>query len=462
VTKYQQSFRVSSAKGRIPNMDDRQASLFAPVNDGGVPPDAPLAHRMRPRSIAELVGQEHILGPGRPLRKLIDADRLPPLILWGPPGTGKTTLAMVVARTTQQRFVPFSAVTGGIPELRKIIEEAKRNRKLGHRTILFLDEIHRFNKAQQDALLPHVEDGTLTLIGATTENPSFEVNPALRSRARVMALKLLEPAHLRTILLGALTDAERGMGLAPDAVPEAVVETIVTYAGGDARAALASLEAAVEAGAQTAEDVRDLLQKQALPYDKVGDSHFDVVSALIKSIRGSDPDAALHYLARMIEGGEDPLFIARRLVIAASEDIGNADPRGLLIANAALQAVHSIGMPEGRIPLAQATVYLASAPKSNAAYRAIDEALADLRDHPPPPVPLHLRNAPTGLMKNLGYGAGYVYPHDEPGAFAPGQHYWPAGMRPRTFYRPTEYGEEAKIKKRLSDWKLQRDAWRPD
>jgi putative ATPase len=437
--------------------NDRQGSLFSPTSGTGVPADAPLAYRMRPRTLGELLGQDHLLGPGRPLRRLIESDRLPALILWGPPGTGKTTLAMVVARTTKARFVAFSAVTGGLPELRKVIEEARKARRLGERTILFLDEIHRFNKAQQDALLPHVEDGTVTLIGATTENPSFEVNPALRSRARILTLRLLEPPHIRQILEAALTDTERGLGMGRDALPAPALDAIVTYSGGDARTALSALESAVETGATTAEDIRELLQKQAAPYDKAGESHFDVISAFIKSIRGSDPDAALHYLARMIDGGEDPLFIARRLVVAAAEDIGNADPRGLMIATAAMQAVHQIGMPEGRIPLAQATAYLASTYKSNAAYRAIDEALADLREHPAPPVPLHLRNAPTALMKNLGYGEGYVYPHDEPGAFAAGQSYWPAGAEPREFYRPSDRGEEARLKKRLEEWRAQRE-----
>ncbi len=431
--------------------NDRQGSLFSPTSDAGVARDAPLAYRMRPQHLDELLGQDHILAPGKPLRRLIESDRLPTLILWGPPGTGKTTLAMVVARTTRQHFVPFSAVTGGLPELRKLLEEARKTRRLGERTILFLDEIHRFNKAQQDALLPHVEDGTITLIGATTENPSFEVNPALRSRARILTLRLLEPAHIRQILDRAVSDPDRGLGLESGAVSEEVLDTLVTFSGGDARAALSGLESAVEIGALTSAEVRELLQKQAAPYDKAGESHFDVISAFIKSIRGSDPDAALHYLARMIEGGEDPLFIARRLVIAAAEDIGNADPRCLMIATATLQAVHQIGMPEGRIPLAQATTYLASAPKSNAAYLAIDAALADIREQPVAPVPLHLRNAPTALLKNLGYGAGYVYPHDEPGGFAAAQSYWPTGMAPRTYYRPTEYGEEARIKKRLED-----------
>ncbi len=438
--------------------DPSQPSLFNPVTADGAPADAPLAHRMRPRTLDEVFGQEHILGPGKPLRRLIESDRLPTLILWGPPGTGKTTLAMVVARTTRQRFVPFSAVTGGIPELRKIVEEAKRNRSLGQRTILFLDELHRFNKAQQDALLPHVEDGTITLIGATTENPSFEVNPALRSRARILTLKSLEPAHIRGILERALTDSDRGLGLPPDALAPEVLDTLVSFSGGDARTALAALEAAVESGVETAEAAKDLLQKQSLPYDRAGENHFDVVSALIKSIRGSDPDAALHYLARMIEGGEDPLFVARRLVIAASEDIGNADPMALVIATATLQAVHQIGMPEGRIPLAQATTYLATAPKSNASYVAISEALADIRETPPRPVPLHLRNAPTSLMKNLGYGEGYLYPHELPGGFAPTQGYWPEGTKPRRYYRPTPRGAEILIRRRLEALAARRKA----
>ncbi len=420
--------------------------------------EKPLAFRMRPRTLDEILGQEHLLAPGKPLRTLIDRDRLPPLILWGPPGTGKTTLALAVARATRQRFVPFSAVTAGVPELRKQIEAAREALRLGQRTILFIDEIHRFNKAQQDALLPHVEDGTVTLIGATTENPSFEVNPALRSRARTFVLRSLEPDHVRTILVRALGDQERGLGKPPDAVPEAVMDLLVDASGGDARVALASLEAVVQAGIKTPESARDLLGRREQPYDKAGESHFDVISAFIKSIRGSDPDAAIYWLARMLEGGEDPLFIARRLVIAAAEDVGNAAPMALLLATSAFQAVHQIGMPEARIPLAQATTYLATAPKSNAAYLAIDRALADVRDRPPCAVPLHLRNAPTTFMKTLGYGREYRYPHDFPGAFEPTQAYLPEGVPRHSYYDPTDRGSEDAIARRLVHWRALREA----
>lgn len=428
---------------------DQQPNLFTPLTSTGIDRSAPLAFRMRPQTLDDILGQDHVLAPGKPIRKLIEADHVPPMILWGPPGTGKTTLANVLAKTTRKRFVAFSAVQGGLADLRKLIEDAKQARRRGEGTILFLDEIHRFNKAQQDALLPHVEDGTVTLIGATTENPSFEVNPALRSRCRIAVLNPLKAEHLIAILRNALADGDRGLGLGAEALDAATLDTLVEYSGGDARAALSNLEAAIGAGVSSPDAVRELMQKRTVPYDRSGDGHFDVVSALIKSIRGSDPDAALYWLARMIEGGEDPLFIARRLVISASEDVGNADPMGLVLANAAFQTVQQIGMPEARIPLAQATTYLASAPKSNAAYRAIGRALEEAQALEALPVPLALRNAPTRMMMNLGYGRGYDNAQDHPDGFAPGMNFWPDGMEPRRYYEPSDRGAEAAIKDRL-------------
>ncbi|MBI6547061.1 MAG: replication-associated recombination protein A [Cyanobacteria bacterium NC_groundwater_1444_Ag_S-0.65um_54_12] len=433
---------------------DDQASLFdRPASgEGGVP----LAFRMRPRSISEVVGQEHLLGPGKPLARLLAAKRLPNIILWGPPGTGKTTLAYVIAKTLGWRFIPFSAVTSGIPELRRVVEEARQTRRFGEGTLLFIDEIHRFNKAQQDALLPHVENGTLTLIGATTENPSFEVNPALRSRSRIFELLPLTSENLCLLLRRALADTERGAGgNAPD-LPDEVLAYLSDYANGDARVALGNLESAIAAGAHTVEEVCILLQGRNLPYDRAGESHFNVISAFHKAIRGSDPDAALYWLARMLCGGEDPLFIARRLIVAAAEDVGNADPVALLLANATFQAVQQIGMPEGRIPLAQTTIYLATATKSNASCEAMEAALRDAAARPPGAVPLHLRNAPTDFMRRLGYGQDYQYPHRFPGAFAPAQSYWPSEIPPHRYYQPFGRGVESTIRRRMAAWEVRR------
>lgn len=408
---------------------------------------SPLAHRMRPRTLEEYAGQRHLMAEGKPLYRILQGHSLPSLILWGPPGTGKTTLARLIAQRYQATFVSFSAVTGGLPELREHIKEAQTRRRMGQKTILFVDEIHRFNKGQQDAFLPYVEDGTVILVGATTENPSFELNAALLSRARVFALQSLEAEDLQAIVLAALTDPERGLGLPREKMDDEALEALITLSDGDARRALNTLEVVAEADRITKVGVAEAIAHSAR-YDKSGDEHYNIVSAFIKSLRGTDPDAALYWLARMIDGGEDPLFIARRLVISASEDVGNGDPHALMVATSAMQAVQLIGMPEGRIPLAQATCYIASAPKSNAAYMGINRALSDVKSAPQPPVPIHLRNAPTKLMAEMGYGKDYKYPHDFGGFVT--QSYWPDQMPPRHYYAPTENGFEAQIKKRLS------------
>ena len=422
---------------------------------------APLAERMRPRTFDEFVGQQQVVGSDRVLFRAIAAGRLPSFILWGPPGTGKTTLARLVATVTQAAFEPVSTVTSGVADLRRIVAEARDRRGMhGQATILFVDEIHRFNKAQQDVILPHVEDGTVTLIGATTENPSFEVIAPLLSRSRVFALQSLTPEEVEAIVNRAAEDHERGLGEMNVSVAADAMSHLVNIANGDARVALNALETAAYATTPDADGgtrlidldtIADALQRRSPMYDKAGDSHYDTISAFIKSVRGSSPDGALYWLARMIESGEDPLFIARRLVILASEDIGLADPQALTVAVAAQQAVHFIGMPEGRIPLAEATVYLATAPKSNTAYAALNEAMADVRRLPNDPVPLHLRNAVTGMMHQMGYGKDYKYSHDYEGHFAP-QEYLPPQLQERRYYHPGTEGAEREITERLRRW----------
>jgi putative ATPase len=419
----------------------------------------PLAERMRPRTFDEFVGQEELLAPGRPLREAIERDLLQSIILWGPPGTGKTTLARIIADTTKARFVSFSAVLSGIREIREVMTEAERLRRTaGRRTIVFIDEIHRFNKAQQDAFLPRVEAGDIVLIGATTENPSFEVNAALLSRSKVFVLRGLNTEEVAAILSRALKDADRGLGSQPVSIDDETTRAIALYANGDARAALNLLELAVASAPIVdgqrridAGRVAQAIQRRALLYDKSGEEHYNLISALHKSMRNSDPDASVYWLARMVEAGEDPLYIARRLVRFASEDIGNADPQALTVAVAAKDAVHFIGMPEGNTALAQAALYLATAPKSNAVYEAYSMAADDAHRDVAQPVPLHLRNAPTKLMKELEYGKGYQYAHDEADAVAD-MSCLPPALADRKYYAPKDRGFEKEIKRRLDGW----------
>ncbi len=446
-------------------------SLFRSIPNAGNAADAtrPLADRMRPQTLDEFVGQEQLIGPGKPLRTQIERDDTGSLIFWGPPGTGKTTLAKIIAKMTKADFIEFSAVLAGIKEIKQVMADAERARQYDTRTIVFIDEIHRFNKAQQDAFLPHVEKGNIRLIGATTENPSFEINSALLSRTRVYVLLPLTEDQIVLLLRRALTDRERGLGEMNLSASDAVLKKIASYTSGDARSAYNVLEVAAglakspikpESGLSgepdsvriTDEIVHDALQKRILLYDKTGEEHYNLISALHKSVRNSDPDAALYWLGRMLEAGEDPLYIARRVVRMAVEDIGLADPSALALCMAARDAVDFIGMPEGNLALAQAVVYLSVAPKSNALYTAYGEVLRDVEQTAADPVPLHLRNAPTALMKGLGYGRGYEYAHDVEGKVAD-MECLPDNLRGRVYYQPTTEGIEKRVRERLEEIK---------
>ncbi len=466
-------------------------SLFQAIPGGSNPDDRgrPLADRMRPRTLDEYVGQEHLIAPGKPLRAQIERDDIGSLIFWGPPGTGKTTLAKIIASMARAEFIEFSAVLSGIKEIKQVMADAERGRQYGTRTIVFVDEIHRFNKAQQDAFLPHVEKGNIRLIGATTENPSFEIISALLSRSRVYVLKPLTEEQIVILLRRALEDAERGLGAMKLSASDDVFRQIAAYSSGDARSAYNVLEVAAalatvdtrlgkesqntqpprktgKAGAPaeisgaheiTTEIVQDALQKRVLLYDKAGEEHYNLISALHKSVRNSDPDASLYWLARMLEAGEDPLYIARRIVRMAVEDIGLADPNALGLCMAARDAIEFLGMPEGNLALAQAAVYLAIAPKSNALYTAYSDVQQDVERTAAEPVPLHLRNAPTGLMKNLGYGQGYQYAHDLENKIADMQ-CLPDNLKDRRYYHPTNEGVEKRIRQRLEEIRSQRSA----
>ena len=433
--------------------------LFDPPPSTTHAAPTPLADRIRPRTLDEVVGQQHLIGSGKVLRRALEAGQLHSMILWGPPGTGKTTLASLMAQIAGARFVLFSAVLAGVKEIRQVVAEAEADRaRGGRRTILFVDEIHRFNKSQQDAFLPHVEKGTLILIGATTENPSFEVNAALLSRCRVYVLQPLSEEDIVTILERALREPERGLGGTGAVAGSDALRLIARLSDGDARGALNILELAVtlHAGAVTEGAIRDAVQKKALLYDKSGEEHYNLISALHKSLRDSDPDGALYWLGRMLEAGEDALYVARRLVRFASEDVGNADPQALRLALDAKEAFHFLGSPEGDLALAQAACYLALAPKSNAVYTAWNQVRQDIQDKPAEPVPLHLRNAPTGLMANQGYGKGYQYAHDAAEARVSQEHL-PEVLRGRVYYRPVDRGLEKELAARLEAWRKWRE-----
>ena len=434
--------------------------MFEQKSDEKKDMEAPLATRMRPATFSDFVGQEHLIGSGRVLRKAIETDKIPSVILWGPPGSGKTTLAYIIADATESHFSPISAVNAGVADLRRIIEEAKdRHKALQQQTILFIDEIHRFNKAQQDAVLPYVEDGTVVLIGATTENPSFEVISALISRCQVLTLNPLTDDEIHLIVLRALKDTIRGLGALNIELDEDALHHLITVSNNDARVALNGLEMAALATPPDADGKRrillatieDAVQHRALRYDKDGEHHYNTVSALHKSMRGSDPDASLYWLARMLEAGEDPLYIARRLVRFASEDVGMADPQALVIAMAAQQAVHFLGIPEGNLALAEAAVYLATTAKSNSLYQAYSRVQEEVRQSSNEPVPLHLRNPVTPLMKEAGYGEGYKYAHDYPGHFVEQQNL-PDSLQGKRYYTPSDQGYEKKIIGRLKAW----------
>ncbi|MHC4269304.1 MAG: replication-associated recombination protein A [Planctomycetota bacterium] len=428
---------------------------------------SPLAERMRPQNLAEFVGQEHLVGPDKILHGFMEKKELVSMIFWGPPGVGKTTLALIIARAMGVHFVSFSAVLSGVKDIRAVIDDARQQLKYyGKRTILFVDEIHRFNKAQQDAFLHHVEDGTIILIGATTENPSFEVNAPLLSRCKVLVLEQLTTDNIRTIIINALSDKERGLGNLKVEINEDALDFVADQSHGEARVALNALESALMLTKSdqdnkrkvTLEIAQEAMQRKALLYDKGGEEHYNVISAFIKSMRGSDPDAALYWLARMLEAGEDPLFIARRMVIFASEDIGNADPAAIQIAVAVKEAFHFVGMPEGWIPLSQGVTYLASAPKSNASYKAYLSALNDVKEKGALRVPFHVRNAPTSLMKDIGYGKDYKYPHNHGGYIE--QSYLPEKLQDKKYYKPTDNGFDIEIKKRLAFYKAKRNTSR--
>ncbi len=420
------------------------------------PPKQPLADRIRPTILDDFVGQEHLIGEGAFLREAIKHDEISSLILWGPPGSGKTTLAKIISNYTKADFVSFSAVVSGVKDIRDVISRARNSRK---KTILFVDEIHRFNKAQQDAFLPHVENGTIILIGATTENPSFEVNSPLLSRSRVLVLHPLSDEHIRTIVKSALKDSEKGLGKTVSGIEEDAMDSLVNFSDGDARKALNLIEIASvlinkkkgSKGLITLVDIEKAAQRKTLRYDRNGEEHYNIISAIHKSMRGSDPDAALYWYCRMLEGGEDPLYIARRVVRFASEDVGNADPHALMIATAAVDTYHFLGSPEGELAIAQAIVYCAVAPKSNALYTAYNQARSDARKYGTLPVPMHIRNAPTRLMKELGYSRGYKYDHNSEDSYS-GQEYFPDELVGRKYYNPTTFGNEKLILERLKWW----------